>query len=405
MRLKKCLFFDKYMLVANCWSRIFGKPWRQKRFWNFFSSWFFATWLGRICFFLKVFFFQLFICLTWFNKPCWIQWWGDRWILTFLCWASHPSLCAVAVAVVVAVAVFVVVVAAAHAFVEVVAAVFVCQCKGPLMEITQEFVKWKHERNEVNEVWMPLLGHCLWPETRWNLLRLPFQHYKREYWSIQEDRGLKRRCKRWSCLLRGILWVTWIFHKTILQNDSFFLDENWIYEKRCQLRFPPRADKGAAFISGITIDSLNDFIYVTRLQRKEWRQPFWFQHSDFFSFSGGKLLWQFGTAILSDVALAREFQISRRRFRHCDWIEDLTCCLPHFWTSDFKLVQLWHVKLLYQLAGSNQDVHSSYWPMDLVDAADAPIACLYGHESIEHSSGYNNRKCSSRTQLRYPTEN
>ena len=45
------------------------------------------------------------------------------------------------------------------------------------------------------------------------------------------------------------------------------------------------------------------------------------------------------------------------------------------------------------LSGSNQEVHASYWPMDLVDAADAPIACLYGHESIPHSSGYDNRKC------------
>ena len=71
------------------------------------------------------------------------------------------SLCAVAVAVAFFFFFVVVVVVAAHAFVEVVAAVFVCQCKGPLMEITQEFVKWKHERNEVNEVWMPLLGHCL----------------------------------------------------------------------------------------------------------------------------------------------------------------------------------------------------------------------------------------------------
>lgn len=45
-------------------------------------------------------------------------------------------------------------------------------------------------------------------------------------------------------------------------------------------------------------------------------------------------------------------------------------------------------------SGSNQVVHSAYWPMDLVEATDAPIACLYGHESIPHSSGYDNRKCS-----------
>jgi len=32
------------------------------------------------------------------------------------------------------------------------------------------------------------------------------------------------------------------------------------------LRFPPRADKGAAFIAGIAIDSLNEFIYVSHLQ-------------------------------------------------------------------------------------------------------------------------------------------
>lgn len=44
-------------------------------------------------------------------------------------------------------------------------------------------------------------------------------------------------------------------------------------------------------------------------------------------------------------------------------------------------------------AGSNQVVHSKYWPMDLVSDTDAPIACLYGHQSIPHSSGYGNRKC------------
>ena len=31
--------------------------------------------------------------------------------------------------------------------------------------------------------------------------------------------------------------------------------------------------------------------------------------------------------------------------------------------------------------------------MDLVNETDAPIACLYGHQSIPHSSGYNNRQC------------
>ena len=93
--------------------------------------------------------------------------------------------------------------------------------------------------------------------------------------------------------------------------------------------FPPRADKGAAFISGITIDSLNDFIYVANY---------------------------YGNSAQQSLAM-----------------------LPLPENSKYP--------------GSNQDVHSSYWPMDLVDAADAPIACLYGHESIEHSSGYNNRKC------------
>lgn len=180
---------------------------------------------------------------------------------------------------------------------------------------------------------------------------------------------------------------------------------NWIYEKRCQLRFPPRADKGAAFISGITIDSLNDFIYVTRLQRKEWRQPFWFQHSDFFP----QVANYYGNSAQQSLAMLPLPENSK--YPGDDFViviglrTWLAASLIFELVIDFKLVQLWHVKLLYQLAGSNQDVHSSYWPMDLVDAADAPIACLYGHESIEHSSGYNNRKCSSRTQLRYPTGN
>ena len=227
----------------------------------------------------------------------------------------------------------VVVVVAAHAFVEVVAAVFVCQCKGPLMEITQEFVKWKHERNEVNEVWMPLLGHCLWPETRWNLLRLPFQHYQREYWSIQEDRGLKRRCKRSSCLLRGILWVTWIFHKTIPQNDSFFLDELNL-RKKMPTKVSTKSRQGSCIHLGHYHWFFEWFHLCYSFAKEGMQAAFLISAFRFFS-SGGKLLWQFGTAILSDVALAREFQISRRRFRHCDWIEDLTCCIPHFWTGDW----------------------------------------------------------------------
>lgn len=93
--------------------------------------------------------------------------------------------------------------------------------------------------------------------------------------------------------------------------------------------FPPRADKGAAFIAGIAIDSLNEFIYVANY---------------------------YGNSAQQSLVMLP---------------------LPE------------HSKY----PGSNQAVHSAYWPMDLVEATDAPIACLYGHESIPHSSGYDNRKC------------
>lgn len=93
--------------------------------------------------------------------------------------------------------------------------------------------------------------------------------------------------------------------------------------------FPPRADKGAAFIAGIAIDSLNEFIYVANY---------------------------YGNSAQQSLVMLP---------------------LPE------------HSKY----PGSNQVVHSAYWPMDLVEATDAPIACLYGHESIPHSSGYDNRKC------------
>ena len=32
--------------------------------------------------------------------------------------------------------------------------------------------------------------------------------------------------------------------------------------RRLSFRFPPRTDKGAAFISGLAVDTLNEFIYV-----------------------------------------------------------------------------------------------------------------------------------------------
>lgn len=93
--------------------------------------------------------------------------------------------------------------------------------------------------------------------------------------------------------------------------------------------FPPRADKGAAFIAGLAVDSLNEMIYVANY---------------------------YGNSAQQSVAM-----------------------LPLPENANYP--------------GSNQEVHASYWPMDLVNDTDAPIACLYGHESIPHSSGYGNRKC------------
>jgi len=93
--------------------------------------------------------------------------------------------------------------------------------------------------------------------------------------------------------------------------------------------FPPRSDKGASKIAGITIDDVNKLVYVATYH---------------------------GNSAQQSV---------------------LMLPLPEHG--------------LYP--GRNEDVHRAYWPMDLVSASDAPIACLYGHESIPHSSGYGNRKC------------
>ncbi|CAJ1386166.1 unnamed protein product [Effrenium voratum] len=93
--------------------------------------------------------------------------------------------------------------------------------------------------------------------------------------------------------------------------------------------FPPRTDKGAAFISGLAVDTLNEFIYVANY---------------------------YGNSAYQSLAMLP---------------------LPEH----------------PQYPGSNQEVHKNYWPMGLVDETDAPIACLYGHESIPHSSGFDNRHC------------
>jgi len=54
-----------------------------------------------------------------------------------------------------------------------------------------------------------LSGNGLWPKTRWNLLRLPFQHRQGEHQSIQKNWRLARRWQRHGRLFRSVLWVTW----------------------------------------------------------------------------------------------------------------------------------------------------------------------------------------------------
>ncbi|CAE7415195.1 hypothetical protein AK812_SmicGene2899 [Symbiodinium microadriaticum] len=93
--------------------------------------------------------------------------------------------------------------------------------------------------------------------------------------------------------------------------------------------FPPRSDKGAAFIAGLALDTLNEQIYVANY---------------------------YGNSAKQSLAM---LPLPENKF----------------------------------YPGENKVVHAKYWPMDLVAEDDAPIACLYGHQSIEHSSGYGNRKC------------
>ncbi|CAE7662890.1 unnamed protein product [Symbiodinium pilosum] len=93
--------------------------------------------------------------------------------------------------------------------------------------------------------------------------------------------------------------------------------------------FPPRNDKGAAFISGMALDTLNELIYVANY---------------------------YGNSAKQNLAM---LPLPENKF----------------------------------YPGDNKVEHAKYWPMDLVSDGDAPIACLYGHQSIPHSSGYGNRKC------------
>ncbi|CAE7263995.1 unnamed protein product [Symbiodinium natans] len=93
--------------------------------------------------------------------------------------------------------------------------------------------------------------------------------------------------------------------------------------------FPPRNDKGAAYIAGMALDTLNEQIYVANY---------------------------YGNSAKQALAV---LPLPENKF----------------------------------YPGDNKVVHAKYWPMDLVADGDAPIACLYGHQSIEHSSGYGNRKC------------
>ena len=110
---------------------------------------------------------------------------------------------------------------------------------------------------------------------------------------------------------------------------------NWIYEKTMPTKVSTKSRQGSCIYLGHYPWFFEWFHLCYSFAKEGMKAAFLISAFRFFSFSGGKLLWQFGTAILSDVALAREFQISRRRFRHCDWIEDLTCCIPHFWTGDW----------------------------------------------------------------------
>ena len=49
-----------------------------------------------------------------------------------------------------------------------------------------------------------LSGNGLWPKTRWNLLRLPFQHRQGEHQSIQKNWRLARRWQRHGRLFRSV---------------------------------------------------------------------------------------------------------------------------------------------------------------------------------------------------------